>query len=93
VTERKSLVDKLREEHPLDMAAAGAAVSAVAVMNKATAFSGVTREEIADELGIPLERVDEVLDGDGNVRVSTLARFLHVAGYQLKLVVSPRKEL
>jgi DNA-binding phage protein len=85
MTERRSLVDKLREEHPLDMAAAGAAVHAVAMMNTAMRNSGLSREGLAEALGVTVERVDEILDGDGNVRIATLARVLKATGRDLNM--------
>lgn len=85
MTNRVSLADLLREQDPLGMAAAGAAVHAVALINNLYLDGGFTRDQLAEQVGVTRMRVDEVLDGDGNVRVSTLARFLKAYGYSLVL--------
>ena len=83
---RRSLVDQLREERPLDAAAARAAVSAVGLMNDAYAMSSMeTRRELAEAVGVSEGRISQLLNGDGNVRVSTLARVLKASGFDLKL--------
>lgn len=85
---RQSLADELDIERPLDAAAAEAAVESVALINEAIAGAGLLQSRLAQELGITEGRVSQVVNGDGNVRVSTLARFLRAAGYQLNLTAS-----
>lgn len=83
---KRSLADEFEEDHPLDAAAARAAVSAVSLIN--TTFDNGPREsqlELAKALGITEGRVSQVLNGDGNIRVSTLARFLKANGFDLLL--------
>ena len=83
---RRSLVDQLREERPLDAAAARAAVRAVGLMNDAHARSGMdTRRDLAEAVGVSEGRISQLLNGDGNVRVSTLARVLKASGFDLEL--------
>lgn len=91
VKKRESLVDKL-ESSPtgqLEMAAARAAVSAVFLMNRAAEARGITQRELAERVGVTESRVSQVLNGDGNVRLSTLAKFLRALGYRLRLSATP----
>lgn len=83
--DRVSLADLLREQDPLGMAASGAAVHSVALINNLYLNGGLTRDQLATKIGVSRNRVDEVLDGDGNIRVSTLARFLKAYGYSLTI--------
>lgn len=87
--QRKSLADELEASEPIDMAAAGAAVDAVSLINDAIGAAGLRQTELAERLGISEGRISQVVNGDGNVRVSTLARFLRAAGYRLRLSASP----
>lgn len=93
---RRSLVDQLRQERPLDAAAARAAVRAVGLMNEAFSKSSLgARRELADAVGVSEGRISQLLNGDGNVRVSTLARLLKASGFDLELslagVESPKR--
>lgn len=76
-------------EGRLAMAGARAAVSTVTLINRAVETSGCTRADLAVLLGVTPGRVSQVLNGDGNLRVSTVARFLRAAGYRLKLTAEP----
>lgn len=83
---RRPLVEQLREERPLDAAAARAAVRAVGLMNEAFGRSDLgMRRELAELLGVSEGRISQLLNGDGNVRVSTLARLLKASGFDLEL--------
>lgn len=84
------LVEQLREEHPLDAAAARAAVRAVELMNNAHAMSELsTRGELAEAAGVSEGRISQLLNGDGDARVSRLARLLEASGFDLEL--APRE--
>ncbi|MGO1424295.1 MAG: helix-turn-helix domain-containing protein [Brachybacterium sp.] len=95
---RRSLIEQLRTERPLDAAAARAAVRAVGLMNEAHAMSErSTRRELAETVGVSEGRISQLLNGDGNVRVSTLARMLKASGFDLELALAgvpdaPRKK-
>lgn len=89
---RQSLADALDVERPLDAAAAEAAVESVALINEAIVASGLLQSQLARELGITEGRVSQVVNGDGNVRVSTLARFLRASGFELNISASPVNE-
>ncbi|WP_421740691.1 helix-turn-helix domain-containing protein [Cellulomonas sp.] len=88
---RQSLVEE-RESTPegrLAMAGARAAVSTVTLINRALDSSGLNQAELATVLEVTPGRVSQVVNGDGNLRVSTIARFLRAAGYRLKLTAEP----
>lgn len=88
-TRRRSLAEELEVEMPLDAAAAKAAVESVALINSVVEDAGLLQSELAKALGLTEGRVSQVLNGDGNVRVSTLARFLRAAGYDLDIAATP----
>ena len=82
---RRSLGEQLREENPLDAAAARAAVAAVSLMKEAFEKSDLSsRRQLAGALGVSEGRISQILNGDGNVRVSTLARLLKASGFDLE---------
>lgn len=80
---------ELLAEHPDAVArevAAGRAVNkVVGLLAEAIEASGSSQREIADALGVTAGRVSQVLSGDGNLYISTLARYLSAMGYQLDL--------
>ncbi len=59
--------------------------------------SGLNQTELANRLGIRKSAVSQVLHGDGNLRVKTLAEYLSAMGYELDLRLveagEPRKAL
>jgi HTH-type transcriptional regulator/antitoxin HigA len=70
---------------------AAALVNAVAsLMEQVVAAGGVTRGRLAAAMAVTPGRITQLLDGDGNVRVSTLARLMEAAGADLILVATDR---
>lgn len=47
--------------------------------------SGRTQSELASRLKVRKSAVNQVLRGDGNLRVQTVAEYLHALGYELDL--------
>jgi hypothetical protein len=88
---RQSLVAERESttEGRVAMAGARAAVQTVTLLNQALETSGRNQSELAALLGVTGGRVSQVVNGDGNLRVSTIARFLRAAGYRLKLTAEP----
>jgi DNA-binding phage protein len=68
-----------------DLAAARAALRAAQLLQLAKQRSGLTSRMLADRLGVGESRVSQVLNGDGNLHIATVARFLHAMGYELEL--------
>lgn len=76
-------------EGRIEMAAAEATLDAVGLLNKAVRTCGLSQKEIAEALGVGGSRVSQVLTGDGNLKIATLARYLRAAGYALRLEAVP----
>jgi transcriptional regulator with XRE-family HTH domain len=52
--------------------------------------SGLRAKDIAERLGITEGRVSQVLNGDGNIRVATLGKFLSAMGFQPSVAATSR---
>jgi len=68
------------------LAAAAAASRVGALLEQTFARSELTQDELARALGVTKGRVSQVLHGDGNVHIATVARFL--AAMDTQLVIS-----
>lgn len=93
MTEKKlSLADRRRStpEGRMGMAAARLAISTARMLNAAfSARSDIDQKALAGLVGVTEGRVSQVLHGDGNVHVATLARYMSALGYELELVAKP----
>lgn len=67
--------------------AAHAAGDAQALIERAFASSRLTSRDVAAALSISEGRVSQLKNGDGNVRISTLARLLSALGFRLELTM------
>jgi transcriptional regulator with XRE-family HTH domain len=76
-------------EGKLGLAAAGLASKVMSVLWAAKEQSGMTSRQLADFLKITEGRVSQVLHGDGNVHIATLARFLRAMGFRLEVRIVP----
>lgn len=76
-------------EGRIEMAAAEATLDAVGLLNKVVRACGLSQKEIAEALGVGDSRVSQVLTGDGNLKIATLARYIRAAGYALKFEAVP----
>ncbi|WP_037576832.1 helix-turn-helix domain-containing protein [Phaeacidiphilus oryzae] len=47
--------------------------------------SGVTQTELAERLRVRKSAVSQVLRGDGNLRIKTMAEYLHALGYEVDM--------
>lgn len=72
------------------LAAARLASLVGALMESAEDRSPARQKEIAEAMGVSPGRISQLLAGDGNVRISTLARFLDACGYELSLTATPK---
>ncbi|MGN9778586.1 helix-turn-helix domain-containing protein [Micromonospora sp. H33] len=59
------------------------------VLHSALEKSGMSQSELAGKLGVRKSAVSQVLRGDGNVRISTLADYLHAMNCELELRLVP----
>jgi len=67
------------------LAAARLRREALRAIHVALEASGLSRSELAARLGVREAAVDRVLRGDGNLRVETIAEYLHALGFELDL--------
>lgn len=75
-----------------DSLSAAAMVNAIgSLMDQVVEKSGIARKDIAEAIGVTPSRVTQILDGDGNVYISTLARVMFACRATLKLEVTHRE--
>lgn len=85
-----SLTSELQriEQDPIErssLAAAELASAIGALIEQAIDASSRSKSEIAAGMGVTPARVSQLLAGDGNVRVATLARLLNACGYTVSV--------
>lgn len=71
----------------IEMGAAHITNEVVGLLHEALLKSGLTRRELAARLGIGESRVSQVLNGDGNLRLTTIGRFLAAMNCKVDMVV------
>lgn len=88
VRARRSTPAKLR---PVDgeFAAASAQNEVVILLDEAATVSGMTQQEVANRLGVTEGRVSQVLHSEGNLRITTLARYLAAMGFTVRIEADP----
>lgn len=67
--------------------------AALAAIHRAMAFAGVSQAELARRLGLRRSAVNQVIRGDGNLRLETLGEYLHAMGLEADLRLVPLGEL
>ena len=77
------------EGGPRALAAARLRYEVSKILHRALANSGLTQVELAKCLGIRKSAVNQVFRGDGNVRMNTLAEYLHEMGQEATLELAP----
>lgn len=88
---RKSLI----EEHAITkrgaeaLAAARLALRVIRLLLSAKESSGVSQKDLASRLDVSDGRVSQVMSGDGNIHIATLARFMHAMGYEVEVNAVP----
>ena len=71
------------------LAAARLRREALKALHRALKASGMSQVELAKRLGVRKSAVSQVLNGDGNVRITTLAEYLYATGHELTVAVVP----
>lgn len=61
----------------------------LSLLHSALQKSGISQSELAERLGVRKSAVNQVLRGDGNVRISTLADYLHALDFEVELRLVP----
>lgn len=72
-----------------EMAAARAEVRVTNLLAKAWNLSTMTQKQLAECLGVTEGRVSQVLNSNGNLRITTIARYLRAMGYRLTIDAEP----
>jgi len=78
--------DNLRS---LELAAARAEVRVIALLHRAFEASDISQKELAQRVGVTEGRVSQVMRSEGNLRVTTVARYLRALGYRFNLTAVP----
>ncbi len=78
-------VEMRPKDRAIERAAARAVSRAGGLLHEAFRASGMTQKDLATMLNVSEGRVSQVLGGDQNMYVTTLARYLGAMGYQLEL--------
>jgi transcriptional regulator with XRE-family HTH domain len=71
------------------LAAADLAAQVMRILEQALDASGLDQKTLAEKLGVTQGRVSQVLNGDGNLRVAAVARYLRALGYETHLSATP----
>lgn len=87
----RTLVD---EEQATDAGAQGLAAADLAgqvmrLLHQALDASELDQKALAEKLDVTQGRVSQVLNGDGNMKIAAVARYLHALGYETQLTASP----
>lgn len=90
-TPDRTLID---DEQATDLGAQGLAAADLAgqvmrLLHQALDASPLDQKSLAEKLGVTQGRVSQVLNGDGNVKIAALARYLRVLGYEVQLSATP----
>lgn len=93
MTERteKSLVEEYEEtdDGTQDLAAANLASQVIELIRKALEASDLDQRALAEKLGVSEGRVSQVVNGDGNLRIAAVARYLRALGYSARISAQP----
>lgn len=87
----ESLVDRYRAtpDGEIEYAAAELTATASRLLCQMNRAGGVALADIAERLHVSEDRVIEVLEGDGNIRIAALAKYATALGYRVSFTVSP----
>lgn len=72
-----------------EMAASRLTNLAVVSLQAALEVTGTTQKALADILGLGESRVSQVVNGDGNIKLTTFARYLRALGYTVGFDIQP----
>lgn len=85
------MTDEKDERNERLNAAAAALSSAVGSLLEQMVDDGdLPKQDVAERMGVSPSRISQLLTGDGNLRMATLARFAEACGYDLTLTATPR---
>lgn len=87
----QTLVDEERATYDgaQGLAAADLAGQVMRLLQQALDASDLDQKALADKLGVTQGRVSQVINGDGNMKIAAVARYLRALGYETYLAASP----
>ncbi|MBV5242336.1 helix-turn-helix domain-containing protein [Mycolicibacterium sp. PAM1] len=87
----QTLVDEERatDDGAQGLAAADLAGQVMRLLQQALDASDLDQKALADKLGVTQGRVSQVINGDGNMKIAAVARYLRALGYETYLAASP----
>lgn len=71
------------------LAAADLAGQTMRLLQQALDASVLDQKTLAEKLGVTQGRVSQVLNGDGNMKIAAVARYLCALGYEVRLSATP----
>jgi predicted XRE-type DNA-binding protein len=71
------------------LAAADLAAQVMRLLQQALDASQLDQKALSEKLGVTQGRVSQVLNGDGNMKVAAVARYLRALGYEVQLAATP----
>ncbi|HET7668441.1 MAG TPA: helix-turn-helix transcriptional regulator [Mycobacterium sp.] len=82
------------EEQATDSGAQGLAAADLAgqvmrLLHQALDVSELDQKALAEKLGVTQGRVSQVFNGDGNMKIAAVARYLRALGYETRLSAIP----
>ena len=80
---------ELSQQGARELAASQLTNDALVLLQTALAQTGTSQKQLAELLGIGESRVSQVVNGDGNVKLTTFARYLRALGYSVTLDIHP----
>lgn len=86
-----SLVEQLENDPTAaaELEAARLSTRARQILRQAFESSEMSQKDLAEILNVGESRVSQVLNGDGNMRVTSLARYLRALGYTAVITARP----
>lgn len=87
----QTLIDEERatDDGAQGLAAANLAGQVMRLLQQALDASEMDQKALADKLGVTQGRVSQVINGDGNMKIAAVARYLRALGYETHLAASP----
>lgn len=92
MTSEEAMLSQLLEDDDIEMGAARLTNDAIGLIHQALSTSEMSRKQLADKLNVGESRISQVLSGEGNIRISTLGRYLAALGFRADVSLSPINE-
>lgn len=77
----------------LSLAAATLALKTLQLIHTVKARRGLTNKDLAAKLEVSEGRISQILNGDGNLHIATVGRFLAACDFELTLLAKPTESV